>query len=255
MPTPDDDTPPGRRTPCGGDWRERALEAEAKNRELHEQLIAQLTEFERRNATLCAYANRGWARVGILVARTNRLLRLARHWRTAGSEQEATPTALANEAARDDEGGHADALASVGALCEAAADVAVRGDAPELTAACRWLRETLRERHPISDVVAAAAIVGWRWRGLDVRAQEKLRKKWARLCLTAYASHDDIPRKLGRLKKGRTKKDPAEVRARYLKLVASGMAPKVAKEEVAREYRISRTTLSRYFSPKAASGK
>jgi hypothetical protein len=44
MPTTDDATPPESRTivvtPCGGGWRERAIEAEAENALLHEQLAA-----------------------------------------------------------------------------------------------------------------------------------------------------------------------------------------------------------------------
>jgi hypothetical protein len=57
--------------------QEQRRETEAENERLHEQLAAR----DRTNERLCAYANRGWARVATLAARARRLLRLAKHWR------------------------------------------------------------------------------------------------------------------------------------------------------------------------------
>jgi hypothetical protein len=52
-------------------------ETRDENAQLQEQLAAR----DRTNASLVDYANRGWARVATLSARTQRLLRLAKYWK------------------------------------------------------------------------------------------------------------------------------------------------------------------------------
>jgi hypothetical protein len=59
---------------------DEVLRLRAENAALHEALAIE----RRRSAALCDYGNRGWARVGTLSTRANRLLRIAKWWRAPG---------------------------------------------------------------------------------------------------------------------------------------------------------------------------
>jgi hypothetical protein len=135
---------------------------------------------------------------------------------------------------------HEQRRAQLEPLCKLGIETAEKHGLHELGEASRWLLRALDARAPDNDVLAAAMTMAWHFGRHDGASELKRIARW-------WLDLRAAPRRRGGLKAGATKREPAEVRARYGELVASGKAPKAAKDDLKREFGISLATLNRYF--------
>jgi hypothetical protein len=218
--------------------RVRELEAEAaeiraENHSLHEQLAAR----DQVNAGLVEFAKRGWARVAVLAERESA--------RAGQAAADTVRTVAARAGAERDD--YADVREILEGLCATVIEVAAKHDAPELAAECRWLRQALAERWPFGDVLASGMMMCWHWRGLEVRDQKRSSRFWSQQWEKLNLAIDDVPKKLGAMKRGKTKVDPDKVRARHAELIREGKHKQTALMTIVEEFNICGKTARGYL--------